>query len=477
MKQIRIDEWKSFDAQTWADSPRPGPSLLQSLPVEYFEALSPIDALALTYSPEAYLRPDQMPPSDPDWQSWLHIGGRGSGKSTAAASWVRAQILANKGGPPQHGMLVGFKSEEVMALQWSAIVDPQFWPPWVRYTLQEHKERVVFPDHNTVVHFHTSYQRELRGHNLRFAWCDELTKWPYPELLFNLQNSLRVDGPTPPRMVLTTNPPTQLDWICQHAMSRYTRVYRSRMRDNPTLSPAAIRRAYEEAGDTIEGARELDGEILLGAEGVLFGIEDLEQYRVEVPPAGLRTVVAVDPAQSGKRNADEVGIVAVGECGGHYYVLRSAIGKMDPETWSQRVLDDADATGARHLVVEPTGSGDYPRHTLQAAMQLRGGQRYPIVEARAKGKKEQRAGPLSTMARRGRLHIVGRQPILEEQLCTWYPGSRAGSPGGLDALVHGVTWLSGGYQRVQGDEHAGEAQAQRQLTGALRVRARSRSLV
>ena len=446
-----LTTFQRWDDLSWELSPKPGLPLLDRMTPEWCESLDPIESLALRYSSRAYLRPDQLPPTDPDWLYWLLIGARGTGKSRSGASWVIDQVLANRGGPHQEGVLINETDELVWSQQWSAMIDPAFFPPWVRYHTYESKGQIVFPDHDTLIHVHSAQKKQFRGFNLRFAWCDELTKWPANharELLFNLQNSLRVPGDDPPRAVFTTNPPQQLDWIVELAMGAHTRTYRSRMRDNPMLDHRVVDAQYQAAAGTIRGRRELDGEIIVGGDGAMFRAEDLEQHRVVAPPDGCRVAVCVDPAQSGKRDADEVGVVVVGERARHLYVIASTIAQMTPAQWAAVALDYAQRFGARWLVVEPTGSGDYPRHTLATAMQLRGDTRWTIVESPARGPKSLRAGPVSELCAGGRLHIVGRQPVLEGQLTLWDPQTSTKSPGGIDALSHGAAWLTGAYQRV-----------------------------
>jgi len=166
------------------------------------------------------------------------------------------------------------------------------------------------------------------------------------------------------------------------------------------------------------------------------------------PPDGCRVAVCVDPAQSGKRDADEVGVVVLGERARHLYVIASTIAQMTPEQWAALALDYAQRFVAKWLVVEPTGAGDYPRHTLSTAMQLRGADRWPIVESPARGTKSLRAGPVSELCAAGRLPLVGRQPVLEGELTMWDPMVSSRSPGGIDALAHGAAYLTGAYQRV-----------------------------
>ena len=252
---------------------------------------------------------------------------------------------------------------------------------------------------------------------------------------------------TPPRAVVTTTPPRELDWVLRLCAEPTTRVVRGAMRDNPALDERAVNATYASMKGTIEGARELDGRVVLGVDGALFKIDDLEQFRVASAPRLAQIVVAIDPAQSAKKDADTVGIVAVGITRGHLYVLESCSERPIPPEWADRAIEWATWLHAGQFVVEPTGSGGYPRATLEAQMRISGARRIPIVESPGRGSKADRASPLSAACANGRLHLVGRHEALERELTTWHPGAHF-SPGGLDALVHGAAILTNNWTRI-----------------------------
>lgn len=58
-------------------------------PDEQEEVLASLDPEALKYDANFWLRPEQLEPDDPDWAIWLYMAGRGSGKTRAAAEWIR----------------------------------------------------------------------------------------------------------------------------------------------------------------------------------------------------------------------------------------------------------------------------------------------------------------------------------------------------------------------------------------------------
>jgi phage terminase large subunit-like protein len=315
-------------------------------------------------------------------------------------------------------------------------------PPWVRYVRRKTGDTITFPDHGAELLLHSAEVSQYRGPNLRAAWLDEPIKYQRGEELWrNLRLALRVPGKTPPRAVITTTPPQQIDWILALATEATTRVVRGAMRDNPALDERAVEAAYAAEGGTVNGARELDGEVVIGVDGALFRLAEIEAHRVHQAPPLESIVVAVDPAQSGRKYADEVGIAVCGIARGHIYVLASCSEKLEPVAWAERALAWAEHYRAGQLVVESTGSGSFPKATLEQQQIIRGGARRPVVESPARGAKGDRAMPLSAACATGRLHLVGRHPALERELTSWQPNASF-SPGGLDAVVHAAAALT-----------------------------------
>jgi phage terminase large subunit-like protein len=441
-----LQQWRAAEKKIDAEQIRDGRPLLDRLSADFLESLEPLEALALAHSPEAYLRPRQITPVDLDWLVTVFLAGRGFGKSIAASGWIILNVLEGTPDKPADGALVAPTIDDCWSLQWRVI--KQLLPPWIRYTERISRQSILFPDHGVELFLHSAEDSQYRGPNLRFAWCEEPVKWPRGEELWkNLRLALRVPGVVPPRAVFTTTPPREINWLLELCAQPTTRVIRGAMRDNPMLDERSVDASYAAMHGTAEGARELDGRVVLGVDNALFTLDDLDRFRVAAAPALERIVVAVDPAQSAKADADPVGIVAVGIAGGHLYVLRSCSERLEPVDWACRAIDWAEQSHAGRFVVEPTGSGGYPRATLDAQMRIIGGMRRPIVDSYARGSKADRAAPLSTACAQGRLHLVGRHEALESELTTWFPGARF-SPGGLDALVHGASYLTNNWKDI-----------------------------
>jgi len=444
---LDLATWREHERAIDAEQRPDALPLLDRLPASFVASLTELEALALRHDPRAYLRARQLVPDDPSWLVTVLMTGRGWGKSFAAAGYFEQRLLAADAGDYA---LVAPTIDECWELQWAGpgTIRDQC-PPWIRYVERASKNLVIFPDQGIRLRMWSGEKSQYRGPNLRGAWCEEPIKWPNGEELWrNLRLAIRVPGVTPPRAIFTTTPPRELDWILRLCAADDTRVVRGTMRDNPKLDERAVEAAYREMRGTIESERELNGRVVLGVDGALFSPEDLERHRVDAAPDELEAiVVSVDPAQSASSDADPVGIVAAGVKAGHVYVLASSSERLDPSVWAQRAIAWASAHNAGRFVVEPTGSGKYPRDTLRAQLRIMGVASRPIVESKAIGSKADRAQPLSAACAAGRLHVVGRQRQLEKELSTWYPGARW-SPNGLDALAHAASVLTQGWRAV-----------------------------
>ena len=452
-------EWRKQEAVIAAYQTPDGRPLVERLPSEWLASLTDLEALSLKYDPRAYLRPrQQAPDAGGDWIVWLMVPGRGWGKSHAAAAYFVGEVMRNPPDAPATFALLGPTEPEAWAGQWSMV--EALTPPWVRFETRVSKKEIVFPDYGVRVMIRSAEDTEFRGPNLRLVWGEELVKWHDGARLWrNVRRSLRVRGDTPPRAVLTTTPPEELDWIIDLAADPATYVTRGRMRDNTALDPRAVEAEYRASAGTSEGERELDGACVFGVDGALFFLErrevvyegerfvnpGLDATRLPGAPKCDEVVVAVDPSQSGKGDADPVGIVACGRFGGHLCALESLVGRMAPEVWASKAIGMADRWRAGRFIVEPTGSGSYPRSTLAAQMQIMRSTRRPVIESPARGSKADRAQPLALAAARERFHIVGKQKSLEHDMCRWYPGAKW-SPNGLDALVHGCAALTSNWR-------------------------------
>ena len=196
-----------------------------------------------------------------------------------------------------------------------------------------------------------------------------------------------------------------------------------------------IRRRYE---GTRTGRQEIYAELLDESEDSLWKRDWIEAARVREAPELSRVVVAVDPAVSSRSSSSETGIVVAGaDEDGHAYVLADASGQMSPDGWARRAIAMMDRYGADRIIGESNNGGDLVEHTIRTAYE---GRAVPYKSVRASRGKYARAEPVSALYEQGKVHHVGGLDALEDQMCTWSPGSE-GSPDRLDALVWAITEL------------------------------------
>lgn len=130
-------------------------------------------------------RPDQRPPIENendgdyvDWNIWLLMGGRGSGKTRAGAEWVRERALGLHDGvgdkPPVRIALVAptlVEARSVMvegvsgllALDWAAEERPVF---------EVSRRLITWPNGSQAQIFSAEEPDSLRGPQFHAGWCD-----------------------------------------------------------------------------------------------------------------------------------------------------------------------------------------------------------------------------------------------------------------------------------------------------------------
>lgn len=307
--------------------------------------------------------------------------------------------------------------------------------------------------------FSAERPRALRGPQHHFAWGDEPAQWAdatkgsreestFSNLNFGLRLPARPGWPEGfrARMTLTTTP-------------KRVKLLKSRDPENPgllqmdgvfvtsghtdenlaNLDPDYRAAVIDPLRNTRIGRQELAAELLEDVPGALWSYDLLERYRVDVKPETLsRVVIAIDPAVTAKPGSDETGIIVAGLSGDQAYVWRDHSGRYTPAEWARKAVLAFDAEEADLIVGEVNNGGDLVKRNLQIE---RSDIRYKGVHA-TRGKAT-RAEPIATATERGRVHIVGSLPLLEEQLCSWVPGGddTGDSPDRLDAFVWAMTEL------------------------------------
>ena len=403
-------------------------------------------------------RPEQKPPADDNWTTWLYLAGRGAGKTRSCAEWLawkaietpntRCGIIARTFGDARDTCAEGESGIISILRQYGQL------KTWNR-SLGE----IVLNNTSRIKLFSAEEPDRLRGPQHEYIWADELAAWQYADAWDQAQFGLRL-GQHPQVVIATTPRPTKI--LKTIMTDEHTVISRGTTYDNlsnlaPTVATAILGR-YE---GTRLGRQELLGEIIDEVDGALWRGADIDAYRVGIDTIGnltsssvkpldeseanpsrqiemVRIVVAIDPAVSTGEDSDLTGIVVVGKgSDGDGYVLSDRTLKGSPAEWARKAIQALHDYGdIGTIVAETNQGGDMVEHTLRSIEH-----HIPFKKVHAKQGKRLRAEPISALYEQGRVHHVGVFPELEEQMTSWLPDSGY-SPDRLDALVHGLTELN-----------------------------------
>jgi len=200
-------------------------------------------------------------------------------------------------------------------------------------------------------------------------------------------------------------------------------------RENPYISQIAI----DEIANDISALayrQEILAEDVNEAPGALWTRDILDKFRVREIDDLARIAVAIDP--SATSTGDDAGIIVGGmkQLGDqrHYYALEDKTIQGSPAQWAQAAINAYYEFEADYIVAEKNNGGEMVSTIIY---QIDKSIKVKLVWA-SRGK-QVRADPISTIFEKGRGHIVGNMPALEDELCLWVPGDD--SPNRLDAMV------------------------------------------
>ncbi len=379
-----------------------------------------------------WARDSQIAPPG-DWSVWLLMAGRGFGKTRTGAEWVRARVESGTSGRIALVARTPADVRDVMIEGDSGLLN--ICPPSNRPKYEPTKRRLTWPNGAFALAFSSHEPDQLRGPQFDAAWCDELATWEYPrETWDNLAFGLRLG--TSPQCVVTTTPrPIEL---LRELMDREdVHVTRGSTYENRRfLASSFIRQIERRYQGTDTGRQEIFAELLEEAEGALWRRDWISH--TETVPDLNRIVVAIDPAMSSRPDSAETGIIVAGtdeDLRG--YVLEDGSGRMSPNEWARRAIDLYDRHAASRIIGERNNGGDLVGTVLRTASE---GRSLPIRLVTASVGKHARAEPVAALYQQGRVLHVGSFSQLEDQLCTWEPGS-APSPDRMDALVWALSDL------------------------------------
>jgi phage terminase large subunit-like protein len=382
----------------------------------------------------AHARPEQISPPG-NWAIWLILAGRGWGKTRTGAEWVRNQAEGSKAA---RIALVGATASDVrdvMIEGESGIL--AISPDHNRPIYSPSKRRLEWPNGAIAVAYSAEEPDRLRGPQHSAAWIDELASFANLESTWAmLQFGMRL-GKNPQQLITTTPRPLRL---LKQLIGRPDCVTtRGSTYDNrKNLPPSFFSQIITKYEGTRLGRQELDAELLEDIEGALWSSHVIEAARLPKDHQLdlKRIVVALDPAISVGENSDSTGIIVAGlGFDGHGYILEDLTGKFAPNEWAMRAIAAYKRHKADRIVAEANQGGQMVESTLRAVDAA-----VPVKLVRASRGKITRAEPISALYEQARVHHVGGFPELEDEMCSFEPGS-AKSPDRMDALVWGLTEL------------------------------------
>jgi phage terminase large subunit-like protein len=374
--------------------------------------------------------PHQIPPTG-EWDTWVILAGRGSGKTRAGTQYVLDHLM--KMGPNARvgvGAPTTADARDVCAEGASGLmtVGRQFFTAYNR-SLGEARHI----GGGYVKFMGAEEPARWNGPQWSLLWADELALWNR-ESWEQAQFGLRLGEH--PRAIVTTTPKAR-KFVRELAQLPTTIVRTASTMDNPYLSENVLRRLQDRYGGTRLGRQELLAEWLDDTPGALWTRDLLDQYRVNRAPEMLRIVVAIDPSGGSEEGHAECGIVVAGKgIDGHAYVLGDGSARLSPQRWARKAVGLYREHRADRIVAERNFGGEMVRATIQTVDES-----VPVLLVNASRSKRIRAEPVAALDEQGRVHHVGMLPALEDQLCSWIPDSGDVSPDRLDARVWALTNL------------------------------------
>lgn len=475
-----IGEWRKADCQSPHADKHPSPSMAPN----WHGPGKPCHihgALCTKCHACAACRPEQRAPSG-DWDDWLYLGGRGTGKTRACAEEVaaalvmnsrwRIAILAPTYADARDTCVEGESGLLAIFERWGLVEDRDY--TWNRSI----GELIMTATKSRAKLFTAEKPARMRGPQHHMAWVEELAQVvkAASDALDMLRFGLRLGKH--PRLVASTTP---LPLIVIKDMLADPKCAKSRgtTDDNAANLPAVtLRTLHKKYDGTRLGRQELGGDLLDDMPGALWKRGWLDAGRIQLDHSAnwsdtnpdtversaeecratakgilaalqllnitlTRIVVGVDPAVKSTEDADESGIVVAGiSAEGHFYVLADYTVRDTPQVVVAKVLQAYDDWDANTVVVEVNNGGEWIPDSIHTARQAADQPTMSVESIHAKKGKRVRADPVSVLYEAGHAHHVGTHKHLEDQLCVWTTDQKE-SPDRMDAVVYCLLYLDG----------------------------------
>jgi len=443
-------------------------SMTQEEKSEWIKGLEAEEWLFLYRNPDVFLFEKQIIP-DSGFVYFLLQCGRGFGKSYAGSAWIAKKV---RSGAKIIG-LCGPTYDDVAKVMVPAIIS-WFMPHELHTTPFNKLDHTIQFANGAKIYCYTS-EKEVRGPNLEYLWCDEICNWcdgisAKIETRFeDITRAVRV-GRNPQTLITSTPKSHKFFWDFQDQIDKGNTDYQLRrgtMFDNPHLTQSFLQAQLKKYGNSNRARQELYGELITENPEAVFSQSwiDNGRYTVKEEDGSVsrnhdltiktffeqvlkgeisiqRMVISVDPSGSAKDSSDETGIVLIAKSySKELYVLYDKSGRYSPDEWARIVRNlyrQYSRIAPTLIVAETNFGGDMVVSNLLA---LDTSLKPFIKEIKASKSKTVRAEVSAAKYERGKIHHVGFFDKLERQM-TNYTGPDANySPDRMDALVHGINEL------------------------------------
>jgi phage terminase large subunit-like protein len=358
----------------------------------------------------------------PDWEIWLFLAGRGTGKTKAGAQWCLAMARS------EADIWVGvcaptFADVKNVCFEGQSGIINEARPGEIA-DYNKNGLKITLNNGSVIQGYSAEKPDSVRGANLSYAWFDELAMIRYFKFYdYGLMPALRIGDC--PRLMITTTPKRMklIRKLMGDAKIKPEVVHLTHATsdENPYIAKMTKRLRGEYAGTYLE-RQELGGEFLDEVDGALFTVDMFSEHRVDDKevPSLKRVIVSIDPATTSSDSSDETGIVVAGLGeDNHVYILDDCSLKGSPTRCMEAAVAALEEFSGDYIVGETNGVGDYMLNALRVV-----NPHVAFKPVRGMKGKFIRAVPASLYAAQGKVHMVGtdvagvrRFEKLEAQLC------------------------------------------------------------
>ena len=301
------------------------------------------------------------------------------------------------------------------------------------------KAQIWWPN-GAKVYLQTAEKKEgARGYSVEFVVGDEMAEWPYQKTTWqHIVAATREkghDGKSLSQKLIVSTPKRSSYMAELEERENCIVITGSTFENRDNLTEEFLEELQDQWGNTSMYQQEVLGELLTQVEGALFQQEWI-RYGDKPDVDFDKIVIAVDPAVSTGPNSDLTGIIIIGKLANEYFILEDLSGKHSPGRWAEICANKALEYGAM-IVCEKNQGGQLLEKVLKDQNQYL---RVKLIHAMTS--KEDRIGSAAIFYEKGEVTHVGSFPELEDQMISWTVESKD-SPDRLDALSHGIRFLSG----------------------------------